>query len=114
MPYLHWDTFGSVQRRTRLVNERLKYPVSLVRNREVERGASLENKLIWQYLVETSDLPLHIRRTLDQFGDPHLEDIQSRDEDQVLFKCTQPPNKDPLTREIFHSVSPMYPKRKSC
>ena len=34
-------------------------------------------------------LPLHIRRTLDQYGYSGLEDTGLRDHDQVLYKCTR-------------------------
>lgn len=49
--------------------------------------ASLESKLIWRYLG--SEPPIHIRRTLDQFGYPNLRSTVARDDDQMLWKRTK-------------------------
>ncbi|ORY17310.1 cora-like Mg2+ transporter protein-domain-containing protein [Clohesyomyces aquaticus] len=89
-PYLHWDTFAGLQKRNELVLQRLKDPRLYPMNSDVEKGPSMENKLIWQYLLDSSNLPLHIRRSLDQFGNPHLQNISVRDRDQVMYKCTKP------------------------
>ena len=56
-------------------------------NQKLADGKSMESKLIWQYLM--SDLPLHCRRTLDQFGYPSLRNTAVRDADQVLYKRTK-------------------------
>jgi hypothetical protein len=53
---------------------------------DILQGTSTERKLIWQYVFSSADLPLHIRRTLDQFGYPNLENTDARDSDQVIFK----------------------------
>ncbi len=57
----------------------------------------MESKLIWQYLM--SDLPLHCRRTLDQFGYPSLRDTSVRDLDQILYKRTKAGKDDPPPRD---------------
>ncbi|KAF2681139.1 hypothetical protein K458DRAFT_392364 [Lentithecium fluviatile CBS 122367] len=104
LPYLHWDTFSGLQVRNDIVKRRMQHPVSMVRNSTIENGGCMENKLIWQYLVDKNNLPLHIRRTLDQFGQAHLENTEGRDQDQVLYKCTMPEDNDPFTGPIFHSA----------
>ena len=57
----------------------------------------LESKIIWQYLK--SDLPLHCRRTLDQFGYPSLRNTAVRDADQVLYKRTKVDKDTPAPQE---------------
>jgi hypothetical protein len=72
--------------RNELVKKRTRYGLEFKRNDDILQGSSTEQKLIWQYLFSSADLPLHIRRTLDQFGYPILEDTNERDLDQVVFK----------------------------
>ena len=73
---------------------------------EIADGKSMENKLIWQYL--TSNLPLHCRRTLDQFGYPSLRNTAVRDADQVLYKRTKnskdsaPPPRENAMKHLKH------------
>ena len=59
------------------------------RNENVSNGPSIEHKLIWQYLLSPAKRPLHIRRTLDQYGYSNLMDTNDRDGDQVIFKWQQ-------------------------
>ncbi len=47
-------------------------------------------------------MPLHYRRTLDQYGYPSLRDTSLRDGDQVLFKRTRD-EKDPRKESIIKS-----------
>jgi hypothetical protein len=58
-------------------------------------GVSRHEKLVLAYLNE--NLPLHVRRTLDQFSYYTLpkEKIRARDLDQVVWRYTKE-NKDPL------------------
>ena len=51
--------------------------------------SSLENKVLWFYLQDASNLPVHHRRSLDQYGYPNLRSTKTRDEDQVLHKRTK-------------------------
>jgi hypothetical protein len=76
---------------------------------QVKGDPSTEQKLISQYLFNSAGLPLHIRRTLDQFGYPNLEDTTERDSDQVVFKWAKDANdklKDKLEKQAKakHSV----------
>ena len=50
----------------------------------------MEHKLLWQYLVSSAGLPIHHRRSLDQYRYPTLRTTAARDDDQVLHKRTQP------------------------
>src|SRR6266480_6620947 len=91
-PYLHWDTYGSVRARNNLVRARMSMKNSapiLDIPESVMQQISLEHMMIWQYVINDANLPLHIRRTLDQFGFSTLEDTTTRDADQVIFKCTR-------------------------
>ncbi|PYH43161.1 uncharacterized protein BP01DRAFT_301792 [Aspergillus saccharolyticus JOP 1030-1] len=86
VPYLHWDTYSNLVHRRKMVEERLKQG----RFRPVPHNistASLESKLIWKLLG--NEPPIHIRRTLDQFGYPNLRSTVARDDDQMLWKRTK-------------------------
>lgn len=50
-------------------------------------NGTVEEKVIWRYL--SCEPPIHVRRTLDQFGYPHLRSTVSRDDDQMLWKRTR-------------------------
>jgi len=92
-PYLHWDTFGALQARNKLLEKRLALGLrSGTPPDEVSKGNALEPKLIWQYVDDLAGLPLHIRRSLDAYGHPYLatDDLAVRDKDQVLYKRTNP------------------------
>ena len=98
LPYLHWDSFKHMQERAALIKRRHEDHRARPVDREIANGKSMENKLIWQYLK--SDLPLHCRRTLDQFGYPSLRNTSVRDADQVLYKRTKVDKDSPAPREI--------------
>lgn len=66
--------------------------------------SDLESKLIWRYLG--SDPPVHIRRTLDQFGYPNLRSTEARDDDQMLWKRTR--KAIDLNEELGESPPPQY------
>ncbi|RAL15292.1 uncharacterized protein BO97DRAFT_463290 [Aspergillus homomorphus CBS 101889] len=86
VPYLHWDTYSNLVHRRKMVEERLRQG----RFRPVPHNistASLESKLIWKLLG--NEPPIHIRRTLDQFGYPNLRSTVARDDDQMLWKRTK-------------------------
>lgn len=51
------------------------------------KSDSVELQVIWEYLGH--DPPLNLRRTLDQYGYPSLQDTRSRDDDQMLYKLTK-------------------------
>ncbi|KAF2086603.1 hypothetical protein K490DRAFT_66386 [Saccharata proteae CBS 121410] len=88
-PYLHWDTFASLMNRSAVIERRMKQAQPFPIPRDIADGPSIENKLIWQYLNNHANLPLHHRRSLDQFGYPTLSSTSHRDIDQVLYKRTR-------------------------
>ncbi|GMF71502.1 unnamed protein product [Aspergillus oryzae] len=47
----------------------------------------VETRLIWKFLG--AEPPIHIRRTLDQYGYPNLRSTIARDDDQMLWKRTR-------------------------
>lgn len=71
--------------RSRLIAKRLSQKSSCPVDPSI-KDDSLEHKLLWFYLNNSADLPLHHRRSLDQYGYPHLVNTRARDEDQVLYK----------------------------
>ncbi|KAB5566371.1 hypothetical protein GE09DRAFT_1201888 [Coniochaeta sp. 2T2.1] len=87
MPYLHFDTYTNIIRRRNLIKRRLDHGRAGPVPREIAELDSLEMKVIWEYIG--ADPPLNIRRTLDQFGYPSLEDTYARDDDQMLYKLTK-------------------------
>ncbi|KAK3170675.1 hypothetical protein OEA41_002757 [Lepraria neglecta] len=101
LPYLHWDSFGNLQKRADIIERRRKQAYARPVPEDVAKGKSLEHKLVWQYL--TLDRPIHCRRTLDQYGYPSLRNTSVRDRDQILYKRTrvEPPqqsSKEPATK----------------
>ncbi|KAL4807295.1 hypothetical protein BDV18DRAFT_137389 [Aspergillus unguis] len=86
LPYLHWDTYWNLLQRRRVIEERLRQGRSRPVPEEIFRS-SLESKLIWKFLG--NEPPIHIRRTLDQFGYPNLRSTVARDDDQMLWKRTR-------------------------
>lgn len=97
MPYLHWDSFKRLRDRATVIQERRNDTRARPVNQNIAQGKSMESKLIWQYLM--SNLPLHCRRTLDQFGYPSLRNTAVRDADQVLYKRTKADKDAPPLRE---------------
>lgn len=90
MPYLHWDTYHSLQSRADVIQRRTRQPTAQPVDRSIATGSSIEHKLIWKYL--DSEAPFHCRRTLDQYGYPTLHNTSVRDADQVLYKKTREPS----------------------
>lgn len=106
LPYLHWDTFQNMNMRAKTVDKRRKQTHSRPIDHGIATGASIESKLIWQYLQ--SERPVHCRRTLDQYGYPSLHNTAVRDGDQILYKRTKPEAKtaqpkEPMRRQERHS-----------
>ncbi|KAI9728690.1 MAG: hypothetical protein M1828_002796 [Chrysothrix sp. TS-e1954] len=86
LPYLHWDSFKLLLIRNDLIRLRATQKQADPVDSWVRHGRSMEQKLIWQYLGDDENLPMHHRRSLDQFGYPNLRSTQARDLDQVLHK----------------------------
>lgn len=66
----------------------------------------LENRLI-QHGLDTdssSEPPLHIRRTLDQAYFLNLKDTSERDKDQVVYRATKRPFRDPGSGNVTRVV----------
>ncbi|KAL4867446.1 hypothetical protein BDV12DRAFT_186728 [Aspergillus spectabilis] len=84
--YLHWDTYFNLLQRRRVIEERLRQGRSRPVPDDISRS-SLESRLIWKFLG--NEPPIHIRRTLDQFGYPNLRSTVARDDDQMLWKRTR-------------------------
>ena len=103
LPYLHWDSFGLLKKRAKVVSERRNASHIRPTNQEISEGTSMESKLIWQFL--TADPPLHCRRTLDQYGYPTLRNTSTRDGDQIMYKRTKADKdilSEPHTRHHLH------------
>ena len=116
LPYLHWDSFRSLQKRAEIIKQRREQPHARPIAKDVASGNSMEHKLIWQHL--TSDQPIHCRRTLDQYGLPSLRNTAGRDADQVLYKRTRPeadtqPPKETSTRIRHHSSRAVAARQSS-
>ncbi|PYI05083.1 hypothetical protein BO78DRAFT_371738 [Aspergillus sclerotiicarbonarius CBS 121057] len=101
IPYLHWDTYWNLVQRRKVVEERLRQGRFRPVPSDISKS-SLESKLIWKYLG--NEPPIHIRRTLDQFGYPNLRSTVARDDDQMLWKRTKKVVN--LNDEIKISVQP--------
>jgi hypothetical protein len=129
MPYLHWDTLNNLRKRNEIIQHisgqkhhkktsSLDYPRhhrlgvndSMTENvvetnisqNDAEYVHSLEKKrhqVMYRLLNISNNMPLHPRRSLDQYGHPFLEDMSSQDEDQVLYKCKQLPYQHDETPE---------------
>jgi hypothetical protein len=100
-PYLHWDTFENLKARRSLVEKRLNQD----RPYPVDKGLSndcIEHQLIWWYCRNFAELPIHVRRSLDQYGYPNLANTKARDLDQILYKRTRPKS-TPTGKKAFNS-----------
>ncbi|KAI9038646.1 uncharacterized protein KD926_010590 [Aspergillus affinis] len=86
LPYLHWDTYCNLVQRRNAVEQRLQQGRSKPVPDSISK-ASHESQLIWRFLG--SEPPIHIRRTLDQYGYPNLRSTVARDDDQMLWKRTK-------------------------
>ena len=104
LPYLHWDSFKSLQKRAAVIKRRLRQAHARPIAKDVALGSSVEHKLIWQHL--TSNRPMHCRRTLDQYRDPSLRDTSVRDRDQILYKRTRTDVDAPSPKE--DNLKPEY------
>ncbi|KAB8272551.1 hypothetical protein BDV30DRAFT_211893 [Aspergillus minisclerotigenes] len=86
LPYLHWDTYWNLLQRRKVIEKRLQQgrskPVP-----EYISDSHVETRLIWKFLG--AEPPIHIRRTLDQYGYPNLRSTIARDDDQMLWKRTR-------------------------
>ncbi len=96
--------------RNRIIEKRMKELRPSQVDEEVSNG-SLEHKLIWHYLTNSADLPLHHRRSLDQYGYPTLASTSARDNDQVLYKRTKPVTTKPIKTNLVemmerHNIRP--------
>ncbi|GAB1199949.1 hypothetical protein APSETT444_009308 [Aspergillus pseudonomiae] len=86
LPYLHWDTYWNLLQRRKVIEKRLQQG----RSKPVPEYISeshIESRLIWKFLG--AEPPIHIRRTLDQYGYPNLRSTVARDDDQMLWKRTR-------------------------
>ncbi|KAB8259831.1 hypothetical protein BDV32DRAFT_138568 [Aspergillus pseudonomiae] len=84
--YLHWDTYWNLLQRRKVIEKRLQQG----RSKPVPEYISeshIESRLIWKFLG--AEPPIHIRRTLDQYGYPNLRSTVARDDDQMLWKRTR-------------------------
>lgn len=86
LPYLHWDFAKSLKIRNALIEaksaERVVTPPGYVL-----KDMSQRQRLLW-HCLDSGDLSLHPRRSLDQYGYPALKDTSRRDQDQILNKMT--------------------------
>ncbi|KAE8420516.1 hypothetical protein BDV36DRAFT_281409 [Aspergillus pseudocaelatus] len=84
--YLHWDTYWNLLQRRKVIEKRLQQG----RSKPVPEYISeshVETRLLWKFLG--AEPPIHIRRTLDQYGYPNLRSTVARDDDQMLWKRTR-------------------------
>lgn len=86
-PFLHFDTYNTLVKRRDMVRRRLAQGRSKPVPASVANDASLEQRMIWEYLGH--DPPVNCRRTLDQYRYPSLHDTRARDDDQMLYKMTK-------------------------
>ncbi|KAF2128585.1 hypothetical protein P153DRAFT_293388 [Dothidotthia symphoricarpi CBS 119687] len=102
MPYLHFETDKRRQEmqaaiaRIPLIREREKHDNRIIKP-VIPRASTCDEMLLRAHLT-SSQVSLHVRRTLDQFF-YHNIDTQSRDRDQVVYryqrKSSDPQHADP-------------------
>lgn len=86
-PFLHFDSYKMLVKRRDIIKRRVAQGRSRPVPSEVAKEASLESRVIWEYLGY--DPPFNCRRTLDQYRYPSLHDTRARDDDQMLYKMTK-------------------------
>ncbi|KAI9679132.1 MAG: hypothetical protein M1822_007342 [Bathelium mastoideum] len=111
LPYLHWDNFGALLDRNALIKKRLNQKSPHPFDEETAQGDLMEPVLLWQYLFNSAGLPIHHRRSLDQYRYPTLRSTAVRDADQVLYKRTRPEH-DSKTNKATHTAKGPYPTEK--
>ena len=82
MPYIHWELPADQRDRYKMVEA-----ISL--NKEYKRRKSNRAKFVEFGLLKShidAALPLHIRRTLDQYFYTSLKSTTARDDDQVVYR----------------------------
>lgn len=89
MPYLHYEKATPRQQMADTVKEVRK--TNARRMPPKPESLTPDQKLVWSYLW--GDMPLHIRRTLDQFyydaldsDTPQREGVEPRNKDQVVYR----------------------------
>lgn len=87
LPFLHFDSYKKLVKRRDTIKRRAAHGRARPVPPEVAKDASLESRVIWEYLGH--DPPLNCRRTLDQYRYPSLHDTRARDDDQMLYKMTK-------------------------
>ena len=108
-PYLHWDTLGDLKSRNALSRRRKAQNKAYPMETDV-LSSCLEHRLLWFYLNNASDLPLHLRRSLDQYGYPNLSNTSARDLDQVLSKRTRLLHKQ--SRSLHTRLAQLWDKER--
>ncbi|KAH0533884.1 hypothetical protein FGG08_007498 [Glutinoglossum americanum] len=113
MPYLHWDTFGSHQKRRACLqplehagSPQVPQPqaVSAASTPATPSATPHGAKTLEHQLPETywnDSRPIHARRSLDGFYYPNLKDLEARDKDQVLYKHTKDPSSGHSTAKML-------------
>ncbi|RYO95467.1 hypothetical protein DL762_000029 [Monosporascus cannonballus] len=84
LPYMNWDSYGDFCSLRRVYTDQRVTPGSSTQNTATTR-VTMQRDLA-RYLDET--LPLHPRRTLDQFYYSSLTNTATRDVDQTISKWT--------------------------
>lgn len=95
MPYLAWECSNAQQRMTEIIKD-VYNNSSGPKTREpggkglesISRTSCANDEGVLRADLNSS-LPIHIRRTLDQFYYCNLSDTQARDEDQVVYRYTK-------------------------
>ncbi|KAH9872851.1 hypothetical protein J1614_005245 [Plenodomus biglobosus] len=105
MPYLHFETDRQRQEmqnailRAQLLKEREKNEDRILKP-VIQRASTYDEMLLRAHLT-SSQVSLHVRRTLDQFF-YHNIDTQSRDRDQVVYRYqNKSPNQQSGDQKIF-------------
>ena len=94
MPYLGWEYSDAQKLTDGIVSDIVRKEISQTGNKQsaetisqiAASTADPDEKLLRSYLF--GELPIHIRRTLDQSYYHTLQNTESRDRDQVVYRYT--------------------------
>ncbi len=91
MPYLGWEHSDAQKQMTSVIKDVYKNPKTKEYDRKLDTISRLscgnDEEMLRADLHGT--LPIHIRRTLDQYFYYNLSDTQARDKDQVVYRYTK-------------------------
>lgn len=112
MPYLHWDTAASNDKRSATIKWVTEGRLPAERPEIPDEPEFINSKLIAKYLEHGAHHEhggnLHVRRSLDQFYYDTQIQTDERDKDQIVFKYTRDNEKALKKKPVVMMVDQLW------